>query len=445
MEKKKKTSSGESISPKKSSPNLKPGSKVESKVKPQVTPKVKPEAEKVKVDMPTLQELLESGSHFGHKTSRWNPKMEKFIFDTRAGIHIIDLTQTLGLIKNAVEFLAEASKTGNVLLVGTKGQAATLIKTAGVDHGSFYISRRWPGGLLTNFKNIRRSVKRLMQIEEDLAAMKGYETKKERLVLERDRDRLLRLYEGIRFMEKKPVAMVVIDTRIEKNAIREAKKLGVKVVGLVDTNCDPTLIDYPVPANDDAIRSIKVFVNVLVQGFSNSSTSADLIGRRNDYLTGLSKTQKLAELEAERVKKEKDLEIRRLKAMKEGKSLEGGSAERKVVRIVRKSTVAKPESDATKEKETTPKVRVSVKKEKSVKKAVVKKAAAKKIVIKKVIKKKKAVKAKVAKTKVAKKTKAKSRKKKTVKSAAKSVAKTKKAVKAKKTLGTGKSAKSAKK
>ena len=137
----------------------------------------------VSVQMPTLQELLEAGAHFGHKVSRWNPNMEPYIFDTRNGMHVIDLTKTIGMLEDAVKFLSKTAETGNILLVGTKGQAATIIKNAGVDHGAYYICRRWPGGLLTNFKVVRRSVNRLMEIEENLAAGKGYETKRERVVL----------------------------------------------------------------------------------------------------------------------------------------------------------------------------------------------------------------------------------------------------------------------
>ncbi len=285
------------------------------------------------IKYPSLQELLEAGAHFGHKTSRWNPRMEEYIFDTRNGIHIIDLTQTLDLLKEAVEFLRKVSQRGNILLVGTKGQAATLVKNAGMDHGAFYISRRWPGGLLTNFKNIKKSVKKLMEIEENLAAGVGFETKKERLVLERDRDALKKLYEGILFMEKEPAAMVVIDTKIEKNAIREAKGKGVKVVGLIDTNCDPDFVDYPIPANDDAIRSISLFMDVLVQAFSGSKTSIDLAGKRNDCVTKLDKVKRDAEAETERIKREKELEAKRLKELKDS----GG----RVVRVVRSTSKKK--------------------------------------------------------------------------------------------------------
>ncbi|MBN2101152.1 30S ribosomal protein S2 [Candidatus Dojkabacteria bacterium] len=359
-----------------------------------------------KVSIPSLQDLLEAGAHFGHKTSRWNPKMKKYIFDTRSGIHIIDLTQTINLLEDAVRFLHKASKQGNILLVGTKGQAATLIKNSGADHGAFYISRRWPGGLLTNYKNIRRSVKRLIEIEENLASHKGYETKKERMVMEKDRDRLSKLYEGVRFMDKEPAAMVVIDTRVEKNAIKEAKKRGIKVAGLIDTNCDPNLVDYPIPANDDALKSIRLFVETLVHGFSGSDTSARLIGLRNDHAAKLADLEAKAVAEEERIKREKELEVQRLKAMKEGKVVETGRTDTKVFRIVKKE-----DQENAEEKETTKELsNAETKVETKVKKAQ-SKVAKKEVKPSKTSKKKVTPKTKKTKKTVSKKTTKKSTKK----------------------------------
>ncbi|MFH1546992.1 MAG: 30S ribosomal protein S2 [bacterium] len=313
-------------------------------VQKRVTPLVEKKVEKNKliekttskapeIKLPSLQEMLEAGAHFGHKTSRWHPKMERYIFDTRNGIHIIDLTQTLELLKEAVEFLSNASMEGNILLVGTKGQAATLVKNAGMDHGALYVSRKWPGGLLTNYKNIKKSVKKLMGFEENLASGKGYETKKEKLVMDREKEKLKKQYEGILFMEKDPSALIVIDTKIEKNAIREARSRGIKVVGLIDTNCDPNLVDYPIPANDDAIKSISLFMDVLVQAFSGSRTSIELAGKRNDYVTNLDKIKRDSEAEIERMKREEELEQRKLKEMKENAG--------RIVRVVRKKTEKK--------------------------------------------------------------------------------------------------------
>lgn len=316
---------------------------------------------KIEVDYPTLQNLLEAGSHFGHKTSRWNPKMEKYIFDSRNGIHVLDLTKTMKLLEEAVDFLIKSSQKGNILLVGTKGQAATLIKTAGNDFGAFYVSRRWPGGLLTNFKTVRKSVKKMIEMEENLAQMKGYETKREKVVLERDKNRLENMYEGLRFMDKMPSALVIIDTKIEKNAIREASRTGIPIIGLVDTNCDPSLVDYPIPANDDSIKSIKLFVDVLVQGFASSQHSAKLVGLRNDHFAKLARMKEIAEQEQERIRKEQELEVQKLKAMREGKKIQAKSDQGKVVRIVRQE-----QTEPAKE---TPKPAVKAKKEDKVKKS----------------------------------------------------------------------------
>ncbi len=335
----------------------------------------KNEAPAVEVKIPTLQQLLEAGAHFGHKTSRWNPAMREYIFDSRNGIHILDLSKTLDLLKDATEFLVKASRNGNIILVGTKGQAATVIRNAGIDHGAFYVFRRWPGGLLTNFSSVKKSIDKLMKIEEGLASGQGYQTKRERRMLEREQERLSKLYEGIKFMSGKPSAMVVIDTRVEKNAIKEATKAGIPIVGLVDTNCDPRLVDYPIPANDDAIRSIEIFVNTLVQAFSGSSSSSRLIGLRNDYTAKLDRAKKVAEEETERARKEKEVEVQKLKAMKEGEVAAASAAETgsKVVRIVRK--IEEPET------------KPAAKAPKTVKKAVAKKAPVKKAVAKKPAKK----------------------------------------------------------
>jgi small subunit ribosomal protein S2 len=289
---------------------------------PTPTAEAKEEKPVVKVKMPSLQQMLEAGSHFGHKVSRWNPAMREYIFDTRGGMHVIDLTKTMGMLQSAVEGLSLAARRGNILLVGTKGQAATIIKNAGTDHGAFYISRRWPGGLLTNFRVVHKSVRRLMELEEDLAAGRGYETKHERLVLEREMERLAVLYEGICFMDTPPVAMVVIDTKVERNAIKEALKLNVPVVAIIDTNCDPRMVEYPIPGNDDAIKSIDLFMEVLVQAFSNTETSARLIGQRNDFRSRVEQIQRERLAEEERKRKEREYEIARLKAMKEGKAVE---------------------------------------------------------------------------------------------------------------------------
>jgi small subunit ribosomal protein S2 len=211
-----------------------------------------------------------------------------------------------------------------------------------------------------------------MQLEEDLASRRGYKTKKERLLMEREKDSLAGLYEGIRFMRDMPAAMVVIDTRVEKNAIREARKLGVPTVGIIDTNCDPNLVDFPVPTNDDAIKSIQLFVNSLIQGFSNSKTSAKLIRKRNNYIDRMNGVRKKAKAEEERRKREKEREMQRLKAMKEGKEVaedDKSPVKGKVVRVKKKQEEeAKPDAEKSK-KESKPKKAVKRVKAKAKKKA----------------------------------------------------------------------------
>ncbi len=363
---------------------------------------VPPKEEPISIDvkMPSLQQMLEAGAHFGHKVSRWNPAMKPYIFDVRAGMHVIDLTKTLGMLEDAVNALARVARKGNILLVGTKGQAATIIKNAGIDHGAFFISRRWPGGLLTNFKTVHRSVRRLMELEENLAYGRGYETKRERLVLERERERLSVLYEGILFMDSLPSAIVVVDTKVEKNAIKEAKKKGIPVFAIVDTNCDPRLVEYPIPGNEDAIKSIDLFIGILVQAFTSTNTSARLIGQRNDFRTRVELISRERETEEERKRKEREIEVARLKAMKEGKTVdmpnqeEARTGESKVVRVVRqeeqteqqsqRTTVrVSQESRSTPTRSQKPATKVASPKKETVKKNVTKKKTIKKTAVKK--------------------------------------------------------------
>ncbi|MBN1618807.1 30S ribosomal protein S2 [Candidatus Dojkabacteria bacterium] len=287
----------------------------------------------------TLQELLAAGCHFGHKKSRWNPAMKDYVFDVRNNMHIIDLTQTLKLMREAAEFLAKISTQGNILLVGTKGQAATLIKNAGIDHGAFYISKKWPAGLLTNSRSIQKSINKLMFLDENLAAHSGYETKRERGVMDRDRERYEKVYEGVTFMDKKPVAMFVIDTKFERIAIKEARKMNIPLVAIVDTNCDPKVIDYPIPGNDDAIKSLRLFIDYLAQAFSDSKPSRDLIKRRNDYISNIEAKRQFSEKEQERKRMEQELHVQKLKAMKDGVDVaESDATSGKVVRIVQADT-----------------------------------------------------------------------------------------------------------
>ena len=217
----------------------------------------------------SMKQLLEAGVHFGHQTRRWNPKMDKYIYTSRSGIHIIDLQKTQGLIDEAYAKLLEIAKNGGrILFVGTKKQAQQVVKDEAIRSGQFYVSQRWLGGTLTNFKTIRKSIRRLHDIKK-MEADGTFDKlpKKEVIGLRKELDRLEKFLSGIKEMKKIPEAVFVIDPIKEKNAILEARKLHIPVFGIVDTNCDPDLVDVIIPANDDAIRSVKLIVSRLANAF----------------------------------------------------------------------------------------------------------------------------------------------------------------------------------
>lgn len=219
-----------------------------------------------------IKELLDAGVHFGHQTRRWNPRMKPFIFDARNGIHIIDLSKTLAQLDTACTFMADTVRKGNkVLFVGTKKQAQQAIKETAKECGQFYVTERWLGGTLTNFATIKRSIGRLKQIEKmEADGSIGNYVKQEQSMIRREAARLVKFFEGIRTMEKHPGVMFVVDIKREHNAVAEARRLKIPVVAVVDTNCDPDLVDYPIAANDDAIRSVRMILatvgQVITQG-----------------------------------------------------------------------------------------------------------------------------------------------------------------------------------
>jgi small subunit ribosomal protein S2 len=215
----------------------------------------------------TMKQLLEAGVHFGHQTRRWNPKMKPYIFGARNGIYIIDLQKTVRLFRTAYSFIEETVKNGEkVLFVGTKKQAQDSIHEEALRADQFYVNNRWLGGMLTNFTTIKRSIDRLKKIEA-MAEDGTYDllTKKETLQLERERAKLEKSLGGIKGMTRLPGAVFIIDPKKELIAVREARKLGVPVVAVVDTNCDPDDIDYVIPGNDDAIRAIRLFASKMAE------------------------------------------------------------------------------------------------------------------------------------------------------------------------------------
>jgi small subunit ribosomal protein S2 len=211
----------------------------------------------------TMKELLEAGVHFGHQTKRWDPRMKEYIFGERNGIYIIDLQKTLKMFKDASKFVTDMTSQGKVLLfVGTKRQAQDAIAEEATRAGMFYINNRWLGGLLTNWVTVQKSVKRLQELDE-MATDGRYDllTKKEVIRLERERKHLQANLAGIKNMKRLPDALFVIDSNNEAIAVKEARKLGIPVVAVVDTNCDPTVVDYVIPGNDDALRAIRLFAS----------------------------------------------------------------------------------------------------------------------------------------------------------------------------------------
>lgn len=211
----------------------------------------------------TMREMLEAGVHFGHQTHRWNPKMKRYIFTERNGIHIVDLSQTVKLFRRAYDLVRDTSaKGGRVLFVGTKRQGAEIIQEEARRCGEFFVNHRWLGGTLTNFQTIKRSIERLREMERVLSdGTVDLLPKKEGLKMKREQAKLERALGGIKDMKNLPKVVFIVDPCREDIAVREVNRLGVPIVAITDTNCDPDLIDYPIPGNDDAIRCIKLFTS----------------------------------------------------------------------------------------------------------------------------------------------------------------------------------------
>ena len=225
----------------------------------------------------TMKELLEAGVHFGHQTKRWNPKMKEYIFGERNGIYIIDLQKTLKLFKDASKFVTDLCAQGKtILFVGTKRQAQDAIAEEATRAGMPFINQRWLGGLLTNWVTVQKSVKRLQELDE-MAVDGRYEllTKKEVIRLERERKHLQANLAGIKTMKRLPDALFIVDSNNEAIAVKEARKLGIPVVAVVDTNCDPTVVDYVIPGNDDALRAIRLFTSKIAD---SAAEGVNLVG-----------------------------------------------------------------------------------------------------------------------------------------------------------------------
>jgi small subunit ribosomal protein S2 len=233
----------------------------------------------------SMKQLLEAGVHFGHQTSRWNPKMKPYIFGARNGIYIIDLQQTVKLFRDAYTFIRDVvADGGTVMFVGTKKQAQDAIREEAERSSQLYVNNRWLGGMLTNFQTIKASIDRLKKLEEILEDPKMAEalTKKEMLGIRRERDKLIAAMGGIKNMKRLPDALFVIDPKKEEIAVREANRLSIPVVAVVDTNCDPDLIDWKIPGNDDAIRAIRLFTAAIADAVLEGKTLAEERERGRD-------------------------------------------------------------------------------------------------------------------------------------------------------------------
>jgi small subunit ribosomal protein S2 len=251
--------------------------------RPHVRPRLMTKSENRPVSQIGVKELLEAGVHFGHQTRRWNPKMKRFIFDARNGIYIIDLSKTVVQLEEACRFLADSVAAGKqVLFVGTKKQAQEAVKEAAKVCGQPYVTERWLGGTLTNFKTVKNSLKRLDKIEKMEAdgTINQY-VKQEQSSLRREAARLRKNLDGIRDLSANPGAMFVVDIKREHNAVAEARRLKIPIVAIVDTNCDPDLVDYPIAGNDDAIRSVRLILTAVVQAISRAKAEYEAKYGRN--------------------------------------------------------------------------------------------------------------------------------------------------------------------
>ena len=236
----------------------------------------------------SIKELLEAGAHFGHQVSRWNPRMRPYIFTTKGGIHILDLEQTTAALKKAIQFVTDTVALGHhVLFVGTKNQAKAIIEEEAKRAGQYFVNNRWLGGFLTNFKTIKASIDRLDNLEK-LAASPEFEkyVKKERLTIEREIKKLNSIFSGIKTMQTLPGCIFIIDPKTEETAKREAIRLKIPLVAIVDTNCDPEGIDYVIPANDDAIRSVQVITKAIADACEEGGR------RRQEWLVKQGKNDK---------------------------------------------------------------------------------------------------------------------------------------------------------
>ncbi len=297
-----------------------------------------------------ISEFLKAGVQFGHETKRWNPKMKSFIFTERNNIHIIDIDKSLDYLGKAVAFLEKAAAEGIILFVGTKRQATEIVKEESIKAGANYIINRWPGGLLTNFDQIKKSLKKYKDLEKDFQEGVEGRTKFEVSSMKKEWVKMNRLYEGVKTMDSYPKALVVVDVNYERNVITEAKKLGIPVVGIVDTNSDPEVVDFPIPGNDDAISSLKLLVGILGEAVKKGNSGKGVKHEFVDYSKFEVKIIKVEEKKEEFVEiresfEPKVIEVKKVKIAKKGEESKG------ILENIQKEKEIKRQAKASKERE----------------------------------------------------------------------------------------------
>lgn len=260
------------------------------------------------METPSLKEMLEAGVHFGHETRRWNPKMHRYIFTAKEKIHIIDLEKTETALKAAVKFVEEiGQRNGKILFLATKRQAADIVYQEAKRVGAYYMTHRWLGGLFTNYDSVSKTIAKLPELEEK-AKNETY-TKREQLMFSREAEKLENFVGGVREMTELPAAIFIVDSKKEDNAVREARKMGVPIVAIVDSNADPTVVDYPIPGNDDAIRSISILVKTIadayLQGKEIGEKKSEIKSEKSEEDEKNIKVKKTEEQAEVKVKKEK--------------------------------------------------------------------------------------------------------------------------------------------
>lgn len=251
----------------------------------------------------SIKDLFEAGVHFGHQTRRWNPKMAPYIFGAKDKIHIVNLDKTLEMMNEALEIVKKiAASGGRILFVGTKRQASEIVADSAIRCGQYYVNHRWLGGMLTNWQTVSQSIKKLDKLEKRLSDPEIMLKKKEILTLEREKNKLTNALGGVRSMGGIPALLFVLDVLIDKTAVAEAKVLGIPVIGICDTNADPTLIDYPIPGNDDSVRAIELYCKIveqtIIDGIQEGLTSAGVdVGALEDSVENLVSSESAQNLE----------------------------------------------------------------------------------------------------------------------------------------------------